>query len=159
MNRFHLTARTRHGEISLDEMAELLPGLGALMPIIAERYVQMHFAAKGGNWQLANYEFLQMTHVFKTGMKTRPKQATRIRGFLEAFGEPLRAAIRARDWPSFERASEAAVTEANRIHSEMSLPYIVFKLPDTPPDHLDYRPPASEAGIAEETGGRKGTEP
>ncbi len=133
-------ARTRHGDITLDEIAELLPGLGALMPVIAERYVQMYFAARGGNWPLANYEYLQMAHVFGTGARTRPKQAERIRRYLAHFGDPLRVAIKARDWRAFQAASEAAVAEANRIHAEMHLPYVVFRLPDAPPGHLDYGP-------------------
>lgn len=141
-------ARTRHGEISLDEMAGLLPGLGALMPLIADRFVLMHFAARGGNWPLANYQYLQMVHLFKTGSRTRPKQAGRLQGYLTGFGEPLRTAIKARDWPAFERASQAAVAEANRVHVEMGLPYIVFKLPDEPPGHLDYGPHAG--GLEEE---------
>jgi hypothetical protein len=144
-NGSRVVARTRHGEISLDEMAELLPGLGALMPIISRRYVQMYFAAKGGNWPLANYQYLQMVHVFRTGMKTRPKHAARIRAYLADFGEPLRASIRARDWEAFERASGAAVDEANRIHVDLRLPYIVFRLPDAPPGHLDYAPQPVEA--------------
>lgn len=140
MSRGGPVAHTRHGEISLDEMAELLPGLSALMPIISERYVQMYFAAKGGNWALANYEYLQMAHVFGTGAKTRPKHADRIRSYLGDFGQPLRAAIRARDWGAFERASEAAVNEANRIHTELKLAYIVFTVPAQPPGYLDYGP-------------------
>jgi hypothetical protein len=132
-----IVARTRHGDITLEDMAGMLPGLGALMPLIADRYVVMHFAAKGGNWGLANYEYLQMAHLFRTGMKTRPKQAHRLSVYLAEFGEALRAAIKARDLSLFERASDAAVAEANRIHRELAVPYIVFRIPDAAPGHLD----------------------
>ena len=45
--------RTKHGELTLDQIAELQPGLGTLMRDISDRYWIAYYAAKGGNWKLA----------------------------------------------------------------------------------------------------------
>ena len=39
----------------LKSLAELQPGLGTVMIEYATRYTHMYYAAKGGNWSLADY--------------------------------------------------------------------------------------------------------
>ncbi|MCZ7626382.1 MAG: hypothetical protein M5R38_11860 [Candidatus Methylomirabilis sp.] len=51
-----IVGRTKHGELTLDQIAELQPGLGQLMPLMSERYWICYYAAKGGNWALAAYQ-------------------------------------------------------------------------------------------------------
>jgi hypothetical protein len=67
--------KSRHGELSLDQLVELQPGLGRLMPDIARRYWVLYYAARGGNWELAAYQLRQIAAVFRLGATTRPKMA------------------------------------------------------------------------------------
>ncbi len=76
-----LVGRTRHGELTLDQMAEIQPGLGRLMPEVSNHYWIMFYAARGGNWGLARYCLGQIRALFRVGATTRP----RMRPYLEAF--------------------------------------------------------------------------
>ena len=46
---------TRHA-LTLEEVAELLPGTGELMASVGECWWKCAYAAHGGNWPLAAYE-------------------------------------------------------------------------------------------------------
>ena len=43
-------AHTKHGDLALDQIAEMMPGMARLMVEISDRYWIMYYAAKGGNW-------------------------------------------------------------------------------------------------------------
>ena len=49
-------ARTRNGEITLDQLGEIQPGLARIMMEVSERYWILYYAAKAGNWKLAAHE-------------------------------------------------------------------------------------------------------
>jgi len=65
--------RTRYGELTLDQIAEVQPGLGRLMPLVSDRYWIMYYAARGGNWALARYCLDQIRALFRVGATTRPQ--------------------------------------------------------------------------------------
>ena len=132
--------RTRHGELSLDAIAEIQPGLGVLMPQIAERFTLVFYAAKGGNWDLSHYELRQMEHLFRVATKTRPKQTQRIEKFLAEQVTPLKDAIKSRDWNTFESLFRRVTDAANENHRELGVGFIVYKLPPEPASHLDFAP-------------------
>ena len=67
-----IIGRTKHGELTLDQIAELQPGLGQLMPLMSERYWICYYAAKGGNWALAAYQLNGLRSLFKKANTTRP---------------------------------------------------------------------------------------
>ena len=129
-------ARTKHGELTLDQIGALMPGLGELMPIISDRFAWMYHAGRGGNWDLARYQLRKVRHLFRVGKTTRPKWIETIDSYDGGFLERIAAAIEARSWEDFERAAQRAVDEANRIHSEIGYGYIVYRVPAEPPDHI-----------------------
>lgn len=132
--------RTKHGDLSLDQLASFAPGLGGLMREISERYWTMYYAAKGGNWDLAHYCFRGMRKMFATGGITRPKRKNALSTYVETHLAPVEQAIRARDWARFEAAYSAATDEANRVHKALGYPYIEWRLPDHAPEHLTLTP-------------------
>lgn len=133
-------AKTRHGKLSLDEIAGIMPGLGSLMPIISDRFGWMAHAARGGNWKLAAYQLGKVRHLFKVGRTTRPKWAEVIDEYLRDSLDPVASAIQAADLPAFEAAVAAAIDVANRIHRERGYGYIVYKLPPAGPGHMELGP-------------------
>src|SRR3989304_3342023 len=90
--------RRRHVELSLDQLVELQPGLGRLMPEVGRRYWILHYAAKGGNWELAAHQLRQIVHLFGVGSTTRPKMAKHLEAFRLGTLQPLGSAIEGRDW-------------------------------------------------------------
>ena len=144
-----VAGRTKHGELTIDQLAGLAPGLGRIMREIGERYWLLYYAAQGGNWDLAHYAFRGMRKMFKTGALTRPKMAGALDAYDEKWLAPLGNAITARDWTAFDAAYTAATDEANRVHVGLGYGYIEWKLPATPPPHLtltEVPPPAPSRG-------------
>jgi hypothetical protein len=132
--------RTKHGELTLDQIAGLQPGLGRIMRELSERYWTMYYSAKGGNWELAAYCLRGMRSLQRMGETTRPKMAGALRSFADGYLDPLDEAIRARDWNRFEAAYTAATDEANRVHRSLGYGYIEWRLPPRPPEHLTLAP-------------------
>lgn len=132
-----IAGRSKHGQLTLDQMAELQPGLGRLMPEISDAYWTAYYAAKGGNWRLAGYCVRKVASLFKLGATTRPKFAARLDGYKAKVLEPLQKHVAAQDFAAFEATYREGIEEANRQHVETGRPEIVWRLPPNPPAHLD----------------------
>jgi hypothetical protein len=68
-----VVGRTKHGELTLDQIAGMMPGMAELMVALAHRYHVMYYAAKGGNWRLAAYQLGDVRKALATAKLTRPK--------------------------------------------------------------------------------------
>jgi len=132
--------RSRHVELSLDQLVELQPGLGRLMPEVARRYWILYYAARGGNWDLAAFQLRQIVHLFRIGATTRPKMEKHLEAFRRGTLEALAQAIEARDAAAFESAYHHGIESANRFHQTTGHPEIRWRLPETPPADLDLGP-------------------
>jgi len=135
-----LVGKTRHGELTLDQIAGLMPGLGQLMPQISRRYWILYYAAHGGNWKLAAYQVSQIRGLMRIGATTRPKQADRLNAFSQGPLGHVEEAIEKRDLEAFEQAFERAAKIANAMHKATGHPEIVWKLPAHPPEELELGP-------------------
>jgi hypothetical protein len=132
--------RTKHGELTLDQLAELQPGLGTLMRDISDRYWILYYAAKGGNWALAAYQLRGLRSLYKKGGMTRPKYQGLLNQYAQEIFDPLQRHIEARDFAAFERVYSAGIELANQMHGATKHGEIIWKLPATPPPHLDLGP-------------------
>ena len=131
-----VVGRTRHGELTLDEIASMQPGLGRLMLEVSERFWILYHAAKGENWGLAAYQLRSLRKTLKLGAQTRPGFAADLAEYDRSSLEPLARAVMARRWQAFEDAYGAATAEANRYHDRLGFGYIQWQLPSDPPPHL-----------------------
>jgi hypothetical protein len=132
--------RTRHTELSLEEIADALPGTGELMASVGRSYGACWHAAHGGNWDLAAYLLRRVRGLQRTLAVVRPKYRDHLAAFdLEAI-TPLMSAIEARDLLGFDRAYDHAVERANEYHALNGKSYIRWKRPERPPDDLDLGP-------------------
>jgi hypothetical protein len=129
-------AHTRYGDLSLDQIAEIQPGMARLMVEISDRFWILYYAAKAGNWEMARHEYSEMRKTLQIAGLTRPKYQEPIEGFAAEKLKPLEAAVRAKDWSAFETAFHEAAGAANEMHGEFGYQYIQWQLPDTPPPHL-----------------------
>ena len=131
------TARTAHGELTLAEIAELLPGTGEIMASVGECWWKCAYAARGGNWQLAAYFVRRVRGLQRKLAVVRPKYSGDLAAFEEEHIAPALAACDAGDRRAFDRAFAAATDRANELHVKWAKPYIRWTLPDEPPKDLE----------------------
>ena len=136
-----IVGKTRHGELTIDQLGEMQPGMARLMDELWKRFWYMYYAAKGGNWKLAAHNLSQARSLFKTCATVRPKYAEDIEMYSKLYLEPLAQAISAKKWAEFEIAFQKSVEGSDVYHDKTGHDYIRFVLPSKPPEHLDLRPP------------------
>jgi len=135
-----LTVGSGHREMSIEDLAAIQPGLGRIMPEIGQRTWKLYYAAKAGNWPLANFQAKEIRGLMELGAFTRPKHEAALQEFLDQHWTAVQEAIKKEDFAAFEAAFHQAVDAANAYHELKDKPYIVWKLPDHPPPDLDLTP-------------------
>jgi hypothetical protein len=133
--------KTKHGEVSLEEIAALLPGAGDIMVVVSRVYGNLWHAAHGGNWDLASFYFRRTRTLLRNLSLTRPKYEAQLADFVSDHLEPIGRALIAHDLDAFDRWYEASVARANELHVVTGYPYIRWERPEEPPDRgLDLGP-------------------
>ncbi len=132
--------KTSHTELSLEQIAELLPGTSELMQSVGTAWWKCAYAARGGNWQLAAYFARRVRGLQHKLSIVRPKYAEDLEAFEGEHLAPVLAACEARDGASFDRAYNTAVDKANALHVKWGKSYIRWVLPDEAPTDLDLGP-------------------
>ncbi len=130
-------ATTKHGSLTVDELADLQPGMARLMDELAHRYWVLYYAAKGGNWDLARYMARESEKLLANMAKVRPKYAADLEAFREQGLMPVSAAIEAKDWPALDAAYRESVDASDGYHAKYNKGFIRFRLPDHPPEWFD----------------------
>ena len=123
--------------LSLEQLAQLLPGTGEIMASVGNAWWKCAYAARGGNWELAAYFGRRVRGLQRKLAQIRPKYAEDLLAFETEQVNPLLTALGAHDGPSFERIYAAATAKANELHVKWAKPYIRWVLPDEPPKDLD----------------------
>jgi len=132
-----VVVKTKHGQLTLEEIAELQPGLATLMRDISDRYWIAYYAAQGGNWALAAYQLRATRKRLAEGALTRPKHKAMLESYTQQLIEPLLAQCDQKDFVAFDRLYREGIALANRMHATTKHPEIVWKLPSRPPEHLE----------------------
>ena len=133
--------KTKQGEVSLEEIAALLPGAGDIMVVVSRIYGNLWHAAHGGNWDLASFYFRRTRTLLRNLSLTRPKYEAQLAEFERDHLEPIGAALLARDLDAFDRLYEASVARVNELHVVTGYPYIRWSRPEDPADPaLDLGP-------------------
>ena len=136
-----IKAKTPHGEISIDQLAAIQPGMSKMMREISERYRDSYFAAKGGNWKLCAYQISQLRGEFRAIKILRPKYTGDLDEFDSTYLVPLLKAVQAKDWGAFEAAFEKGIEGSDKYHDKYGYGYIRFVLPEEPHSDLHLGPP------------------
>ncbi len=129
--------RTKHTELTLEEIAEALPGTGDVMSRVAEEWWRCAYAARGRNWPLAAYYARRVRSLQRGLAVIRPKYKERLDSFDAGPLAAVFAALETQDPDAFERAFADATDVANRNHVETGYGYIRWKLPDDAPKDVD----------------------
>ena len=131
-------------ELTLDELALMQPGMDRLMAEVGPRAHRLYYAAKAGNWRLADYFYKSLVKQLRLCATSRPKYDDDMTAYLDEDCAPVRDAIRGRDVAAFESAYVRMVDRANHYHEVFGKPYIKWVTPATPPEDLDLSAGAGE---------------
>jgi len=132
--------RGKEPALSVDQIAQLLPGTGELMASVGIAWWKCAYAARGGNWDLAAYFARRVRGLQRKLAVVRPKYAEDLAAFEEDLLAPLLSALDAHDGPVFERVFAAATDRANELHVKWAKPYIKWVLPGEAPSDLELGP-------------------
>ncbi|HEX9340836.1 MAG TPA: hypothetical protein VF992_06670 [Thermoplasmata archaeon] len=133
-------AATKHGTLTVDDIAAMQPGMARLMDELSRRYWVLYYAAKAGNWDLARYMEQESEKLLTTAAVARPKYRDDIGSFLRDRFGPIARSIESRDWPAFEAAYRRGIEDSDTYHEKYNKRFIRFRLPDHPPEWFDLAP-------------------
>jgi hypothetical protein len=123
----------------IDELKAALPKIAIPMREVGDRFQDMYFAAKDGNWALAAYMSKYMNGAMNPAKLTKPNEYKVWAGFYESTFAPVTKAIEAKDWQGFESAFTAVIPACNGCHTAMGYGFIqVIKLNAPPDSGMDY---------------------
>jgi hypothetical protein len=135
--------KTKHGELTLDEIAGLQPGMSEWMLALAHRFHVMYFACKAGNWDLGMYQMRGIRKIFNNAALTRPKYKAALETFAKEHLDGLDEGMRRRSWEEVDRLMAVAIEASDRNHAEWGYEYVRYRIPAQPPaDYLLAPPPA-----------------
>jgi hypothetical protein len=134
-----IVVKTKHGELTLQQLAETQPGMARLMKEVGDRYHILYYAAKGGNWKLAKHELNTIISIFKIGSTLRPKYSHDLDTFAQSYLNKIGEMIQEEDWKKFEDVYMKGIDEANKLHEKYGYEYIRYVLPSSPPVQLDLK--------------------
>ncbi len=136
-----IAGKTKHGEITIDQLAQIQPGMARLMDEISRRFSYLYYAAKGGNWPMAKHQYNETISIMNIVKVTRPKYVQDIEAFEKHHLSPILDAIEHKDWKEFGPAYKRAVEGSDFYHDKYNYSYIRFVIPSKPPEHMDFGPP------------------
>src|SRR6266508_5705428 len=106
--------------LTLQQLSDIQPGLGTIMIEYGHRFSAMWFAEQAGNWDLAEYQLIEMREIQEVGETTRPARAAPLKSFESSFLDPLEDGIKAKDKSKFESAYNAAIQGCNSCHGSQT---------------------------------------
>jgi hypothetical protein len=133
-----LTGTTEQKLATLEKIQE---ALGSVMMEYNYRMTTMYYAAKGGNWDLANYELKEAKEIQEVGETTRPQFAATLKAFEKAYLDgKVAPTLQEKSFPKFKQAFDEMVGGCNACHAAHKMPYIHYVLPKHPVAALKYTP-------------------
>jgi len=124
----------------LKTLAAIQPGLGTVMIEYGNRYSMMYFAAKGGNWDFAEYQLKEAREIQEVGETTRPKRAEALKHFEQKYLDPIGKAIAAKNFEQFDAAFNDGIDGCNACHKKEGFKFIKYALPATSPSPILNNP-------------------
>ncbi len=120
--------------MTLAQIANIQPGLGTVMIEYGSRMWTIYYAAKSGNWELAQYQLKEAREIQETGETTRPGRAAALKDFESTYLDPLQDTMNATNFTAFQTQYNTTVDGCNGCHVAKGFSYIKYTLPSNPPD-------------------------
>jgi hypothetical protein len=118
----------------IDELRSALPKFAIPMREVGDRFQNMYFAAKGGNWALAAYMAKYMNGSMNPASVTKPAEYKVWKSFYDDTFAPVNKAIQAKDMKAFDAAYTAVINDCNTCHAGMGYGFIKLVKMSAPAD-------------------------
>ena len=126
-------------QAQIDAIKAVIPKFAIPMREVGDRYQDMYFAAKGGNWALAAYMSKYMNGAMTPASLTKPAEYKDWRVFYDKDFVPVNQAIQAKDWAAFDAAYTKTIGTCNECHKFMEYGFIKVVKQANPSDNgIDY---------------------
>jgi len=123
----------------IDAVKAAIPKFAIPMREVGDRFQNMYYAAKGGNWGLAFYMSKYMNGAMNPAKLTKPAEYAEWASFYSKTFEPVNKAIMAQDFKSFKKEYIAVIKSCNECHAGMGYGFIKVKQLKAPADQgIDY---------------------
>ncbi len=123
----------------IDAIKGALPKFAIPMREVGDRFQNMYFAAKDGNWGLAAYMSKYMNGAMNPAKVTKPAEYETWKSFYTDTFAPVNKAIQAQDWKAFEKEYDAVIKSCNSCHTGMGYGFIkVIKMKAPADIGIDY---------------------
>jgi hypothetical protein len=123
----------------IDELKSALPKFAIPMREVGDRFQNIYFAAKGGNWALAAYMAKYMNGSMNPASVTKPAEYKVWKAFYDDTFAPVNKAIQAKDLKAFDSAYSAVIANCNTCHEGMGYGFIkVVKLSAPADNGINY---------------------
>ena len=129
-----ITAHSRHGDLTLDQIADALAGTGDVMASVSHCFGTTWHAALAEKWQLAAYYTRRVRGLMVALAVRRPKYAGQLDEFVLKGLEPLLRAIVDQDEAEFRSRYAECVEMANPYHVDTGHAYIEWTTPTASPE-------------------------
>ena len=130
---------TKDVQKQIDEVRSALPKFAIPMREVGDRFQNMYFAAKGGNWALAAYMSKYMNGSMNPASVTKPAEYKVWKSFYDETFAPVNKAIQAKDFKAFETTYNAVIKDCNGCHEGMGYGFIkVVKLSAPADNGVNY---------------------
>ncbi len=124
----------------VDDIRGALPKFAVPMREVGDRFQNMYFAAKEGNWALAAYMSKYMDKAMNPAKVTKPTEYEAWKAFYAETFAPVNKAIQAQDMKAFEKEHNAVIQHCNNCHADMGYGFIKVIKMKTPADAgIDYK--------------------
>ncbi len=118
----------------IDDIKGVIPKFAIPMREVGDRFQNMYFAAKEGNWGLAAYMSKYMNGAMTPASLTKPDEYKEWKSFYDNTFAPVNKAIQAQDWKAFEKEYTSVISVCNACHAGMGYGFIEVIKMKTPAD-------------------------
>jgi hypothetical protein len=125
-----------------------LPKFAIPMREVGDRFQNMYYAAKGGNWALAAYMSKYMNGAMNPAKVTKPEEYKTWASFSTGTFQPVDKAIAAKDIKAFEKAYKDVIPGCNACHQAMGYGFIeVVQLKGPADAGMKYNKPSNPGDV------------
>ena len=143
-----LAAATAPFAADLNDVIGALPKFAIPMREVGDRFQNMYFAAKEGNWALAYYMSKYMNGALNPAKVTKPEEYGLWKSFYDDTFAPVNKAIFAKDFKAFEKEYAAAMKGCNECHAGMGYSFIKVVKQKAPSDvGINYKVPSKAEDV------------
>lgn len=134
-----LTTKVADLDKAVTDLVKIQPKYARTMREYGDRFSEMWFAAKNGNWALAAYEDHYMRRALDPLTVTKPEVLGAVGSFHKNFLDPLLKTIGDKDFAAFQAQYTKTIGGCNDCHKATGYTFVIFTQPTEPATkHLKY---------------------